>query len=98
MRALDYLLLKKKEFQNKIKYFKRKGKDFNTRFMINVNGESLDAVDHFKFLLQNLEDEISKIKRKEYRILGTAFVTFTDEISAKEATKIFNTYRKTCED
>lgn len=58
--------------------------------MINVDGENVDAIDHFKVLMQNLEDEIAKIKRKEYRILGTAFVTFTDEMSSNLAVKTFN--------
>jgi hypothetical protein len=31
---------------------------------------------------------------KEYRIIGTAMVRFTDELPAKDAVKIFNAFRK----
>lgn len=49
----------------------------------------MDAVQYYEDQLNEIEEDISRVMNKEYRIIGTAFVTFTDDLTASDAIKIF---------
>ena len=52
---------------------------------VKTNGikEKVVAVEHYKRQLSKIETDIAKLKIKEYRACGTAFVTLTANLSAE---------------
>jgi hypothetical protein len=54
----------------------------------------VDAIEYFRQRLREVEEDILRVQRKEYRILGTAFVTVSDNLTPKEAIKIFKYFIK----
>ena len=45
-------------------------------------------------MLEKVEKDIQKIKNKEFRVIGTAFATFTDDLTCKQAIKQFKQFKK----
>lgn len=89
IRGLEYLLLKKKEYKHKVKIYKRKFEETNTKYFIVHEDTKIEAVEHFSNLLKDAETDITRVKAKEYRIMGTIFVTFTPDLDLKVALKMF---------
>ncbi len=45
--------------------------------------QKVDAIDYYADMLERVEEDIERVKRKEFRIMGTAFITLTDELPWK---------------
>ena len=56
--------------------------------------EQIDAEKYYTDELEKVNEHIEKLKSKEFRFLGTIFVTFNDTYPIKQAIKDFKQYQK----
>jgi len=98
LRSLDYMDLKAKELRLKIEHFEKRNYRQNARYIIKVKQDGIkkevDAVDYFEDQLDKIEADIERTLKKEYRFIGTVFVTFTDDMAVKDAIAKFNQFKK----
>ncbi len=52
----------------------------------------MDAVEYYEGQLAAVNHDIEKCKSKEYRFIGTCYVTLSETLTAVEAIKEFKTY------